>query len=229
MSKLASKVREGVALLRGGEARVVWDVMRHRLHADSTRVELRRDLATPVPVPEAKIPVTVRPMSADDRERFLSARKGLDGAEEHEWWLRERMLAAGLKTCYVAVDPQGQLTYMQWLMPARQNDVVHRHYRGLFPRLRPDEALLEGAYTFPAFRGLRIMAHVMAQIAEQAADLDARSTVTFVAMDNEPSLKGCERAGFVRYALWHDRWRVFRRSSMRELLEVADEEADATP
>lgn len=219
MARFTSKVKEGLALLRRGHASVVWHVMRQRLHSDFTRVQLRRDLAQPVRVPPARIPVTVRPLAERDRQAFSSARDGLVGSEEHEWWLRARMLEAGLGTCYVAADPDGQLTYMQWVLPPSRNNEIQEYFRGLFPRLQSDEALLEGAYTFPAYRGLRIMPCAMAQIAERAADSGARWAVTFVGVDNEPSLKGCERAGFERHAIWHDRWRLFRRYSTSERID----------
>ena len=42
---------------------------------------------------------------------------------------------------------------------------------------------------------------MMAQIAERGTDLGARWVITFVTVDNIPSLKGCQRAGFVPYLL----------------------------
>jgi len=65
-----------------------------------------------------------------------------------------------------------------------------------FPQLQPHQALLENAYTPPAYRGYGIMSAAMALIAERAADFDASEVLTFVAIDNIASLKGCQRAGF---------------------------------
>jgi hypothetical protein len=41
--------------------------------------------------------------------------------------------------------------------------------------------------------------------------LGARWVITFVTTDNEPSLKGCHRAGFCPYVLRRERWLLFRR------------------
>ena len=72
---------------------------------------------------------------------------------------------------------------------------------GGFPPLADGEALLENAYTPPAYRGLGVMAAAMAQIAERARDFGARKVLTFVATDNIASLKGCQRAGFYPHLL----------------------------
>jgi RimJ/RimL family protein N-acetyltransferase len=58
------------------------------------------------------------------------------------------------------------------------------------------EALLENAYTPPAYGGLGIMSAAMARIAEQASAFGATDVLTFVDQQNIASLKGCERAGF---------------------------------
>jgi RimJ/RimL family protein N-acetyltransferase len=85
---------------------------------------------------------------------------------------------------------------VQWLLGVRDNDFIAR--LGGFPALEADQALLENAYTPPAFRGLGIMPAAMAAIAEHASELGARYVLTFVDQHNIASLKGCQRAGFSR-------------------------------
>ena len=82
--------------------------------------------------------------------------------------------------------------HVQWLLSPRDNGFIEK--LGGFPPLAEGEALLENAYTPPAFRGLGVMAAAMAQIAERASDFGGRKVLTFVATDNVASLKGCQRA-----------------------------------
>jgi hypothetical protein len=84
----------------------------------------------------------------------------------------------------------------------------------MLPRLAPGEALLEGAYTPDTHRGLGIMAHAMARIAEHAKELGASSVITFVAADNIASLKGCKKAGFYPYVERKVIWRYGRRQAV---------------
>ena len=122
------------------------------------------------------------------------------------------MIRLNLPACYVAVAPKGDICYMQWLIPATENEKIQANFGSQFPLLNLDEALLEGAYTVPAYRGQGIMASAMAQVAEKAKQFGARWAITFVARENEPSLKGCARAGFEPYVLRYRSWRMLHRS-----------------
>ena len=62
--------------------------------------------------------------------------------------------------------------------------------------LKPDEVLLEFAYTFTPFRGLGVMGDAMGQLLRVAAQSGARWARTYVSDDNIPSLRGCSKVGF---------------------------------
>jgi RimJ/RimL family protein N-acetyltransferase len=98
---------------------------------------------------------------------------------------------------------------MQWLIGPEQNELLQSYFKGIFPPLQHDEALLEGAFTPEEFRGRRIMPAAMAQIAGRAAEIGAQRVLTFVTHDNVPSLKGCRRSGFAPCLTRNDRWRHF--------------------
>jgi len=102
---------------------------------------------------------------------------------------------------------------MQWLIGPSENDKIQAYFKGIFPLLAPDEALLEYAFTPDAYRGQGIMPCAMAQIAERAKAFAARWVITFVDHQNIPALKGCKKAGFVPYLMRKDTWRLFRRRS----------------
>jgi GNAT superfamily N-acetyltransferase len=120
------------------------------------------------------------------------------------------MLASELKTCYVAVTADGHPCFIQWLIGPEENAKVARHFKGVFPWLAADEALLEGGFTLEAYRGRGIMSWAIAEIAARSVEAGARWVVTFVNADNLPSLKACRRAGFVPYLRRTETWRLFR-------------------
>ncbi|HZY22570.1 MAG TPA: GNAT family N-acetyltransferase [Beijerinckiaceae bacterium] len=171
----------------------------HRLHEgwyqEDVSYGLRRDLQAPFTAPAAKAPIYVRQIRPEDIETLCD---GWRDDPELAW--RRELLEKDLRTCYVAVDERtGAPCYMQWLMSSDQNWQIQTI--GAFPKLKPDEALLENAYTPASHRGLGIMPAAMALIAAKAADFGARYVITFVHRDNVPSLKGCEKAGFSTYCI----------------------------
>lgn len=206
------QARDALGLLRNGGMRSAWTSLRTRLMSRTRSFGLRRDLDVPFSVPAAKVAVEVRPLGPDDDLSCVAAEPGLEGGAAWGRFSQRRLLALELPTCWVGTDAAGKVCYMQWLVPASQNARVRSQWGGLFPTLQANEALLEGAYTAESHRGLGIMAHAMARIAEQAKALGARYVITFVDHDNVPSLKGCERAGFAPYIERRQNWTLFRRS-----------------
>lgn len=186
--------------------------IRHKFYSDTPSFGLRRDLTIPFTPPDANLPLTIRPLA----ERDIPVLLGTDAPSGTEEGAKDRtdrrlLVQEQVPTCYVAVTPDDQPCYMQWLIGSGENERIRTFFAGGFPQLAPDEALLEYAFTLEAYRGQRIMPCAMAQIAQKAADFGARWVITFVIHNNIPSLKGCKRAGFMPYLLRHDRWRLFRR------------------
>ena len=171
------------------------------LYAELTRYGLVRDLSHNFQAPGAKIPLAVPPLA----DRDLAALFGHAGAatelsERMEVAWRRAFIEKGARGGFVAIDERSATPcYVQWLLSPRDNAFIKK--LGGFPPLADGEALLENAYTPPAYRGLGVMAAAMAQIAERASDFSARKVLTFVATDNIASLKGCQRAGFYPHLL----------------------------
>jgi hypothetical protein len=206
------RARDVVRLILSGNLKKALWALEYRLRSDSTSLGLRRDLTIPFTGPSAKIPFQVRPLSpADDLSALDPGQPGLS-SEEMFWRLaQQRLLHSGLETCYVAIGPDGKPCFMQWVILASDNNRLRSTFGNLYPTLAPDEALLEGAFTPEASRGLGIMSAAMAQIAARAADGGARWVITFVDENNVASVKGCLRAGFSAYLSRIESFRWFRR------------------
>ena len=144
----------------------------------------------------ARAPVAMHPVDGVGFEGFERELEHAGPEDSVELARRIRLCRAGVAGLYVAADESGAPMYAQWLVRPDAQEPLHAVTGGLFPHLGPDEALLEGAYTFAAFRGLGAMADGMHQLLAIAAAEGFGSAITYVAAANVASLKGCARVGF---------------------------------
>lgn len=156
---------------------------------------LRCDLEALPEVRPAKIEVTMEPKSLEEYDGFEEERRRARGEDYLEVLLRTGLCTAGVPTLY-ASELDGSPTYCQWLTRAADQELMHAHAPGRYPHLADDEVLLEGAYTFIAFRRMGVMADGMAQLLRLARDEGARAAITYVTADNLASLRGCAAVGF---------------------------------
>ena len=209
--RLKNLVRALETGLRGGNLDVILHELRRRLWSDWRNYGLSRDLDVPFVAPDAKIPLTVRVLRASDVPKLLGTNERLSSRGPYVRMHRWNFVGEGIGTCYVAATTDDEPCYMQWLMPASENASIREYFKGIFPTLDRDEALLEYAFTREDYQGKGVMPAAMARIAEHARDFEARRVITFVDHENIPALKGCQRAGFRPYLMRVDRWRLFRR------------------
>lgn len=186
------------------------DQFKIRFYSKTQSFGLRRDILKPFQNPEAKIDISVRRMNENDIEPLLGS---TDPNKLNSRILKTRLniIRANIPNCYVAVNSEGKAGYLQWLIGPEYNDQIQTVFDGAFPVLKENEALLEAAYMNPSFRGLWVMPAAMSRIAEKAVDLGVRWAITFVDINNIPSLKGCWRAGFSPYILREVEWFLFRK------------------
>ena len=156
---------------------------------------LRCDLSNlPAAVP-GKVPIQ---MSARDARGFTGFDRELaetTGVNYLEVLLRTWMCARGIKALYAADSADGRPVYAQWLI--RRPDDWRLQNKPPHDALAEGEVLLEGAYTFVAFRGVGAMADGMGQVLRVARDEGSVAAITYVLADNVASLRGCARVGFV--------------------------------
>lgn len=209
---MSSKLYNAYQLFRKGHYKVLIKELRNRIYSHSVSFGLQRDLENEFSVQAAKIEIQVRPLRKEDVADLLDTTAD-PSINPRIIANQQSMVDANIPTCFVAVTTDNQPCYMQWLIGYGDNQKIEKYFNGVFPALKKHEALLEGAYSHPAYRGLRIMPMAMALIAEKAAEMNARWVNTFVDVTNIASLKGCQRSGFKPYLLRRDRWFLFRQST----------------
>ena len=197
--RLQTYARFGRDALRPGGMSPAVNALRRKLWSDADALGLGRDLRVAHTAPRAAVPITVRPMTPADAPAILEAGATLTPEENWDRRSRRLLLESGIGAPYVAATADDEPCYVQWLFGEADNDDVQRFFAGIFPVLRPGQALLEGAFTPTVHRGKKIMSEAMSLIAERAVDIEAgqaHHVLTFVGTDNPASLKGCARAGF---------------------------------
>lgn len=218
---LASRAGDLGSLILSGNVAKAWWALSYRIYSDSTSLGLRRDLSVPFTPPTAKIPLSVRPLAPTDDLSALDPAPGLAPDEAFSRLAQQRLLHSGLRTCFVAIAEDGKPCYMQWVIPAADNEKLRSFFGNLYPVLGPEEALLEGAYTPEAYRGKGVMSAAMSHVAARAGDFGARWVITFVDEQNTASVKGCLRAGFTPYVKRYERFRLFYRQISFEAIQNA--------
>jgi RimJ/RimL family protein N-acetyltransferase len=196
---------------------------RRRLWDSETHLVLRCELAGIPPVPPAQVPIAMVETDVSTFRGFELELTRAQGSDAHDTRARMRACEDGVESLYVAhVD--GEPAYCQWLVRRRQQPAIQRHSPRTYRPLGEGEVLLEGAYTFTAFRGKKAMAAGMVQLLHIARDEGATAAITYVAADNVPSLRGCARVGF---ALDGQRIKTVRLGRRRVHEVAADDTARA--
>jgi RimJ/RimL family protein N-acetyltransferase len=183
---------------------------------------LRADLANLPDVRPAKVPIA---MTARDVGSYGGFERELDrvsGPDYIEVLFRIWSCRAEVQTLYVADGPDGEPAYAQWLVRPDDQDLIHAHAPGRYSRLAADEVLLEGAYTFAAYRRMGMMNDGMGQLLRLARDEGYAAAITYVGADNVASLRGCANVGFALDHVRHNERRLARR---RSIVGAPDEEA----
>lgn len=206
---IIARISNAIKLILKGHSDIFFKELKKRCYSNSLSFGLRRDLEVDFKTPKSRIDITIRPLKKEDVPQLLE-NSSIHRVNPRIIANQQAMVDANIPTCYVAVTKDEKPCYMQWLIGYKNRDAITKHFNGIFPELKESEALLEGAYGNPVFRGLRIMPAAMADIAKKAEALQARWVITFVDIKNIPSLIGCKRAGFEPYVLRKCRWFLFR-------------------
>src|SRR5690606_12808226 len=90
-----------------------------------------------------------------------------------------------------------------------------------FPKLKPDEFLVENVYTVPKFRGAGIFPAVLHEIAEKSKALGAKYLISFGETNNVNMSRSFAYAGFFPYVLRTKKNFLFNRTIFFE--DIPDE------
>lgn len=205
------RVREALGILRSNYGpQWLRHTLRLRLRSRRIAIGVRRDLTVHVPVDPPKIPLVVRNLRPDDDLSFIADTPGLSPRAASERAVQRWLLGSNLPPPAVAIDPDGKVCFMAWMLTAQDNAVIQARWGDQLPQLKPDEALIEGPFTAESHRGLRVM-HAYTAILDAARDSGLRYVMGFIAEGNVAQLKVAEYGGFVPFIKREESWFLFRR------------------
>jgi hypothetical protein len=188
----------------------LWQTVRLRFHSRRIAIGVRRDLNVPVQVdPSPKIPLTVRNLRPGDDLSLIADVPGLSPQAAQERAVQRWLLKSNLPAPAVAIDSDGKVCFMAWMLTAQDNALIRARWGDLLPQLQPDEALIEGPFTAQSHRGLRVMRAYNA-ILEAARASGLRYVIGFIAEDNVAQLKVAEYGSFFPYIKREESWFLFR-------------------
>lgn len=87
---------------------------------------------------------------------------------------------AGFKHCYFVRTTNGQLAYMQWLIYPDENEIIAKNFRSRFYPLKPNQVMLENAFTFPKFRGLGLLPNISAELLTIARNQGYKNAIVYI-------------------------------------------------
>lgn len=186
--------------LKFGNIDPVFKAMRVRIHSNKSSIGFLKDLNIPFEYPQSKIVLSIRLFDEVD----------INALQEN--YRHIGLIRAEIPKCYTAVTQDDVPCFRMWIMKSEQNEQIKDYFRGLFPKLEKDEAIVEGVFTNPDFRGLKIMPYVLGLISEKEKKEGINKLIAFVDVRNITSLKGFKQSGFNPYILRRSKWRFFKRT-----------------
>jgi len=123
-----------------------------------------------------------------DFESLIDRLLQLDLLARKEIVARVFFRQAGFKHCYFARTRNGQPAYMQWLIYPDENQIIAKRFRYRFYPLRPNQVMLENAFTFPKFRGLGLLPIVSAELLAIARNQGYKNAIVYIQKNQIVSL-----------------------------------------
>lgn len=195
-----------------GDFQNAYNRVAYWVYGNSTFYGLKHDACDPLPTVKANMNFLLRPIEPKDIDSiFLTSSKNVIGKVHNDLLRRYQVYQTGTPTCYAAFTDDGIPCHIHWLIRSEHNDFLQTYFDGRFPILKEKEAVLEMFFTPPEFRRKGIMSEAAARTAKQAFQMGVERVVTFVDVNNLASLKALKLAGFSKYTLGEEHWRMFQR------------------
>jgi ribosomal protein S18 acetylase RimI-like enzyme len=142
-----------------------------------------------IPPPEPDSSKTICALSQEELAAIVSRHQDLD-------YQLERVEEIGLSRAY-GVFSCGQLAHICWLMTERED----RRFKIRLVKLRPAEAEITSAFTFPEFRGRGVYQFAIHSMCAAARARGLQRVFMITRRENEASQRGIRKAG-LKYHGW---------------------------
>lgn len=201
---------EVMSSLRQVDSRLILAKLRRHLWSDHVAIGITADTSER-PTIRTKIPLrfeVVHPSRFDERELLIERRQG-----EELRFIRGllRMIHGDVGDLSVARTLGGQVVAISNIEYADRFAQLDAVAPGMYPRIGPHEAWVEGSYCLPEFRNLGALAALLDASCRHLAARGIGHARAIVACENQASLRACGRAGLKPDGLIRiDRYRLLR-------------------
>ena len=213
MSRVLGRAKMLAKQLKNGDIKGVRGDIEQWMWSENYYCGLLRERDKEFTPTSANVSLTARPLDDELAPKVFN----FDGLGERDATYlerRRRIWEAGFKNGFVAVDPEGNPAYLQWLIPPSQNAKVAEFFGPLFP-LDDTTLVVEGAWIPPAFRKENVMGEGLSKVTEAAFEASAEATaaICFPELKNKGAVRGSASGGYDIAKLRTDTWRLGRRTS----------------
>jgi len=201
--------------VRTGDAVGLARLVRKRLHSETLRIGIRKEMTDADEARAAAAEHRIRVASMADVEAVLDPGRGNATDADEVWQRRLRRHVAetvGPGRCYVADFRDLGPSFMVFLFFPEENDRLQAEFPDIGPRMEPGEAMIEYLYVAPDARSLPFVTSCLVQVAAEARRRGSSSLITYVPIGNKGALFSCRLAGFRPYAMRRSGYRFFRHS-----------------
>ena len=199
LKALLNRIKIIFNLLKSGSIKPIIDNVSTRLYSTKifVGVEVKRDQLKSL---DYKLDLTIRPFEQSDLNSLKEGQRHI------------RLVEENIPDCYVATIKDNITVYRQWLFKQEQFEQITAYFGPIFPKIKKDEAIIEGVFTHLDYRGLRIMPNAIYNILNQEHYTHIKRAIAFVEQSNIGSLKGFYRIGFEPYIVRQEKWFLFKRT-----------------
>ena len=185
--------------LRAGKIKIILKGIVDKFYSEKVSFVLRRDAKKENKPPRVLIKLSFRIFKKEDEKYFFNDYENI-------------ALIKQLPYCYVAITEEDIPCFRIWLLDYHQNKKIKKYWGDSYPQLKPDEVLMESAYTTAKYRGLGIMPNAMALLSEKINQKGVRFVISVTPITNINSLKASYYAGFRPFKLKIEKHFLFYKS-----------------
>jgi hypothetical protein len=210
--RIHSLIYYGALLFKIGSFRAFWHQFTRQIYSRFTEVGFSLDIQKiEIPHIKAEIDYTLKLASNGDMKDILEQAKSEDKKMVHKLLFRKMLYDDGYHNCYIArTTDTNEICSLTFTIYSWDDATAGGRFRSLFPRLKEDEAVLEGVYTFEKLRGNRLHNSILAEQIRDCQKKGIKNIRIYIEKSNEISMKAAEKMGFKRFEEVDGRRLLFR-------------------
>jgi len=188
----------GVLLARLEGFRLFWVQLKRQVYSKFTQIGFALDLRdTEVGFVKADIDYTLHMATPEDMAELLEQAKSETDRMAHKLIFRKMLYEDGYRTCYIArTTDTREICSLSFTIFPWDDQKAGGSFRDWFPRLKEDEALFEGVYTFEKCRGNKLHLSVLTRQIQDCKEKGINTLKLYIEKNNLIPMRVVQKVGF---------------------------------